>query len=196
MLSKATLKRIPEYLRYLKSVSAQSETISATGLSKELGLGEVQVRKDLASVCGQGKPKIGYRVTDLIRSMERVLSSKSQKEAIIVGAGKLGTALLGYQGFAEYGITVSKAFDVDEKKCGGNVLNMSELKSYCSFHQIELGILTVSPSSAQAAVDEMVKCGIKAIWCFSSSRLKVPSGVIVQYEDLALSLAHLQNRLN
>lgn len=196
MISKATLGRIPAYLKYLRTLPSSVETISATTLARALNLGEVQVRKDLASVCGTGKPKIGYLSADLIRSMDRVLSGKSQKEAIIVGAGKLGAALLSYHGFSEYGITIAKAFDVDADKCGKNVLLTSELKSYCALHQIELGILTVPPNAAQSAADEMVACGIKAIWCFSSSQIKVPKGVVVQYEDLALSLAHLQNKIS
>ena len=153
------------------------------------------MRKDLASVCGKGKPKIGYKVADLIRSMERVLPDKCLKEAIIVGAGKLGAALLGYPGFAEYGLKVAKAFDNDEQKFGNNVLPMSEMKTYCSLHQIELGILTVPAAAAQEATDEMIKSGIRAVWCFSRSQLQVPEGVTVQYEDLALSLAHLQNKI-
>ena len=184
MISKATLSRIPGYLKHLKELPASVTEISATTLARQLSLGEVQVRKDLASVCGKGKPKIGYKVADLIRSMERVLPDKCLKEAIIVGAGKLGAALLGYPGFAEYGLKVAKAFDNDEQKFGNNVLPMSEL-----------GILTVPAAAAQEATDEMIKSGIRAVWCFSRSQLQVPEGVTVQYEDLALSLAHLQNKI-
>ena len=72
---------------------------------------------------------------------------------------------------------------------------MSEMKTYCSLHQIELGILTVPAAAAQEATDEMIKSGIRAVWCFSRSQLQVPEGVTVQYEDLALSLAHLQNKI-
>ncbi len=195
MISKATLSRIPMYLKRLKALPDSATEISATALAKQLSLGEVQVRKDLASVCGKGKPKIGYKVTDLIRSMESVLPDKFQKEAIIVGAGKLGMALLGYAGFSEYGLKVAKAFDNDENKFGDNVLPISEMKSYCLLHQIELGILTVPAAAAQEATDEMIRSGIRAVWCFSHSQLQVPEGVTVQYEDLALSLAHLQNKI-
>ena len=149
MISKATLSRIPGYLKHLKELPASVTEISATTLARQLSLGEVQVRKDLASVCGKGKPKIGYKVADLIRSMERVLPDKCLKEAIIVGAGKLGAALLGYPGFAEYGLKVAKAFDNDERKFGDNVLPMSEMKTYCSLHQSELGILTGPAAAAQ-----------------------------------------------
>ena len=140
MISKATLGRIPAYLKYLRTLPSSVETISATTLARALNLGEVQVRKDLASVCGTGKPKVGYLSADLIRSMDRVLSGKSQKEAIIVGAGKLGAALLSYHGFSEYGITIAKAFDVDADKCGKNVLLVNP---FCAGSQ--------SPESAAGA---------------------------------------------
>ena len=175
MISKAPLGRLPTYLKYLTALPDAVTAISATTLAKELSLGEVQVRKDLASVCGKGKPKVGYEVKDLVVSIKRVISLKPNKEAIIVGAGKLGT-------------------DVDDKKCGGNVLPMSELQSYIRLHQVELGVLTVPAGAAQSAADEMVKGGVRAIWCFSPTAIKVPDGVTVQYENLALSLAHLQNK--
>ena len=195
MISKATLGRLPEYLKYLRALPPSSTEISATTMARELALGEVQVRKDLASVCGNGKPKVGYRVTELTTCMTEILSGTTPREAVIVGAGKLGTALLGFSGFLEYGISVRKAFDVDRGKCGQDILPLDELRSYCSRHRVWLGILTVPPAAAQDAVDEMVRSGIRAIWCFSAQHLRVPGDVTVQYEDLALSLAHLQNRI-
>ena len=195
LISKATLGRLPTYLKYLQSLPPHHTEISATSIARELSLGEVQVRKDLASVCGNGKPKIGYRVSELTDGIENVLSERAPREAIIVGAGKLGTALLGYSGFSDYGINVQKAFDSNKSKCGQNVLPISELRSYCALHQVELGILTVPPAVAQEVADEMVRSGIRAIWCFSSSHLDVPNEVTVQYENLALSLAHLKMQI-
>lgn len=195
MISKATLGRLPGYLKYLRALPPSNSEISATTIARELALGEVQVRKDLASVCGSGKPKVGYRVTELTACMAEILSGTTPREAVIVGAGKLGTALLGFNGFLEYGISVRKAFDVDRSKCGQDILPLDELRSYCLLHRVVLGILTVPPAAAQDAVDEMIRSGIRAIWCFSASHLRVPGDVTVQYEDLALSLAHLQNRI-
>lgn len=195
MISKATLGRLPVYLKFLRGLSSTHTEISATTIAKDLNLGEVQVRKDLASVCGSGKPKVGYPVIALIECMEVILSGNKPREAIIVGAGKLGMALLGFPGFNEYGVSVVKAFDTDPEKWNSSILPMSELQSFCSLHQIELGILAVPPDVADHAAQEMVRSGIRAIWCFSSSHLRVPDNVTVQYENLALSLAHLQNRL-
>lgn len=195
MISKATLGRLPVYLKYLRSLPASHTEISATVIARSLQLGEVQVRKDLASVCGSGRPKVGYPVSALTECMEMILSDSKPREAIIVGAGKLGMALLDFPGFKEYGLNVIKAFDTDPEKWNNNILPMSELQSFCSLHQIELGILTVPPDAADHAAQEMVRSGIRAIWCFSSSHLCVPDNITVEYENLALSLAHLQNRL-
>lgn len=195
MISKATLGRLPMYLRYLRELPPSCPDISATGLARALALGEVQVRKDLGSVCKNGRPKVGYRVTELIAALESALSDKSPREAVIVGAGKLGKALLDFPGFLEYGLKVNKAFDTDAEKWNDNILPIKMLSSYCSLHQIELGILTVPPDAAQQAAKQMVQCGIRAIWCFSASHLDVPENVAVQYENLPLSLAHLQNKL-
>ena len=195
MIPKATLGRLPTYLKYLHSLPSSVKEIPATTVAKELGLGEVQVRKDLSTICGSGKPKVGYDRAELTQSVKDILLGKQKTEAVIVGAGKLGMALLDYPGFAEYGLTVTKAFDAEKTKCSEQVLSMDEFPRYCSLHQVEIGILTVPPSAAQEVAEQMVQSGIRAIWCFSSSHLQVPDFVSVQYENLALSLAHLHNKI-
>lgn len=196
MPSKATLSRLPEYLNYIRCLPAKTQCVSATAIAKGLDLGEVQVRKDLASICGNGKPKTGYCVTDLSAALETALGIRSESEAVIVGAGKLGTALLGFGGFADYGICVRRAFDCNPLIASEKVLPVAELPSYCALHQVEIGIIAVPPSDAQAVADLLVKSGIRAIWCFAVCRLEVPENVTVQYENMALSLAHLKNRIN
>ena len=99
-ISKAALGRVPLYLRYLKSLPPEVQTVSATAVAKELGFGEVQVRKDLALSSSTGKPKVGYVRKELIESLEKILGCKNGG-AVVVGAGKLGTALLSYTGFEE-----------------------------------------------------------------------------------------------
>ena len=198
-ISKATIGRIPVYLKYLKTV-ADSENISATALANGLNLGEVQVRKDLSAVCKSGRPRTGYNKELLISALEDFLGAKVKSNVIIVGAGKLGRALLGYGGFAEYGLNISAAFDSDEKKLTGKgaekpVLPLENLEGYCAENGIEIGIITVPADSAQSICDRLVGCGIKAIWCFAPCALSVPDGVTVQYENMALSLAFLDKKL-
>ncbi len=199
MISRAAMSRLPEYLKYLKSVEESGAVnISATTISKALGYGEVQVRKDLASVSGTGRPRTGYVTSELKGQIESILCPEREIEAVIVGAGKLGRALLGYEGFSEYGISVLTAFDQNPKKrgedvsgIGKNVRHMSEMKDYCREHNVKIGILTVPASAAQSVCDTMTECGIEAILNFAHVRLKVPDGVTVENENLALSLAML-----
>lgn len=111
-ISKSVLKRLPSYLTYLKSLPADGPAnISATALAAALSMGEVQVRKDLALVSDGGRPKVGYMRESLISDIEQFLGYDNTTEAVLIGAGKLGRALLGYSGFAEYGLEIAAAFD-------------------------------------------------------------------------------------
>lgn len=196
-VARATLGRLPLYLQYLKSLPRDGNpTVSATIIAKALGLGEVQVRKDLSSVSGDGKPKIGYVTAELIDKLESFLRLNDRSCAVIVGAGRLGKALLGYGGFADYGLEIVAAFDSDREKIGGNVsdkiiLPIEQLESFCEKEKIRIGIITVPESGAQDICDRMVRSGIRAIWNFAPRTLTVPEGVLLRQENLALSLAYL-----
>lgn len=198
-ISKATLGRLPIYLRYLKSVCDENKNISATHISKALGYGEVQVRKDLGAVSGMGKPKIGYDTRELIEQLENFLGQKSLCQAAIVGAGKLGRALLDYEGFADYGLEISAAFDcentaVRSSETGKPIYPMGEFEGFCYRNDIRIGIITVPKNAAQSICDLMVKSNITAIWSFAPGVLQVPENVSLKQENLALSLAHLNKQ--
>lgn len=190
-ISRATMGRLPAYLSYLETLPHTVGTVSATTVARALELGEVQVRKDLSDVCGAGRPRVGYDVRTLTACIEDALGVHTACEAVIVGAGRLGMALLGFDGFAHFGVTIRRAFDSDPAKMAANVLPIQALTDYCALHQVQIGILTVPADAAQQSADFLVRCGIRAIWCFSPTRLNVPDTVHVRYEDLALSLAHL-----
>ena len=198
-IAKATLGRLPIYLRYLKSVRSASQNISATQLAKALDLGEVQVRKDLASVSGKGRPKTGYKTEELIHQLENSLGQNDNCQVILVGAGKLGRALLDYEGFKNYGIQRVAAFDINEtvhySESGIPIYPLSELQSFCFMNVIKIGIITVSEKAAQEICDLMVKCNISAIWSFARCELIVPENVALLQERLELSLAHLHNKI-
>ena len=199
-LSKAVLKRLPGYLNYLKSLSDDNGVyISATALANARGMGEVQVRKDLAAVSSGGKPKVGYHRESLIDDIEQFLGYDNTHHAVLVGAGKLGLALLGYSGFDAYGLQILAAFDADPAiemtDSGKNVYPMDKLDAFCRANKVRMGIITVPAAYAQEVCDQMIAAGIKAIWNFAPTHLDVPEHILVQNENMATSLAVLSMHL-
>lgn len=197
-ISKSVLKRLPIYLAYLRSLPEGSPVhISATTLANALGMGEVQVRKDLAMVSDGGRPKIGYHRESLMEDISQFLGYDNTTDAILVGAGKLGQALLGYSGFDAYGLNIVAGFDIKPAKTeeGKPILPMENLESFCRCHKVLMGIITVPAAYAQEVCDKLIACGIKAIWNFAHVHLDVPEHILVQNENMATSLAVLSMHL-
>lgn len=200
-VSKQTLQRLPMYLNFLNGLPSDGpKNISATSIADVLGLNQVVVRKDLASISTSGRPKVGYVREELIRELECFLGYDNTYDAIVVGAGKLGKALLSYDGFLKYGLNILAAFDTDEKtvnteEAGKMVLPMDKLEGLCERTKVKIGIVTVPSASAQAVCNLLIKSGILAIWNFANVHLDVPEGILVQNENMAVSLAVLSNHL-
>ena len=203
-ISKSVLKRLPGYLAYLKNMPEDAPThISATALANALGMGEVQVRKDLAMVSDGGRPKIGYQREALIDDIEQFLGYDNTTDAVLIGAGKLGLALMGYKGFDDYGLNILAAFDLNPKQDkteeGKPIYPITKLTQFCRSHKVLMGIITVPAESAQEVANHLIAGGIKAIWNFAPAHLDVPAGILVQYENMATSLAvlsvHLQAQI-
>ena len=202
-ISNQAIKRIPFYLNYLKSaVIDGKQSISAPVIAKALDLNEVLVRKDLAAISRHGgKPKIGYDISDLILDIEGFLGYENVDEAVLVGAGHLGKALLSYQRFAEYGLEIVAAFDADPHLAGSEIHGkkvfpaerITELTSRLS---VRIGIITVPAETAQAVCDQLVAAGVLAIWNFAPVPLNVPADIMVQYVNMAESLAILSHYLS
>ena len=195
-ISKAVLRRLPGYLAFLKGLDVQN--ISATAIATALNMGEVQVRKDLAAVSDGGRPKIGYERVGLMEDISRFLGYDNTTDAILIGAGKLGQALLGYSGFDAYGLNILAAFDtapVVSDTEGRPILPVSAMESFCKTHNVLMGIITVPAEAAQQACDMLISCGIKAIWNFAPVHLEVPANILVQNENMATSLAVLSMHL-
>jgi len=201
-ISIQALQRLPLYLQYLKALPADRDIyISAKVLSSALGFGEIQVRKDLAAVSDGGKPKVGYCAAELIKDIENFLGYDNVNDAVLVGAGKLGKALLSYEGFKAYGLNIVAAFDSDPGKCGidesgKQIFHISKMENLCERMKIEIGIITVPAASAQEVCDILVKSGIRAVWNFAPAHLSVPAGVLLKNENMAASLAVLSKHLS
>jgi len=200
-ISKAALGRITQYLNYLKSLPEDgSPNISSTAIAEELGLNQVQVRKDLACAGNGGKPKIGYIRADLIADIEHFLGHDSVTEAIIVGAGNLGKAFLAYGNFRKYGLNIIAAFDckpdlIGMELAGKPVYDICELETRCREMNVRVGIITAPASEAQTICDCLVKGGVRAIWNFAPTNLTAPKRVVVKNEDMSASIAVLSKML-
>jgi redox-sensing transcriptional repressor len=196
-----TVRRLPGYLLFLKSLKARGrEVVSCTHIADELDLTSIQVRKDLAVTGIVGKPRIGYAVNELIDAVEDFLGWKNTSDAFLVGAGSLGSALLGYGGFQDAGLNLVAAFDVDPSKIGTQihgreVLALDRLHDLASRMHVLIGVLTVPAAAAQDAATQMVMAGMRAIWNYTPVTLEVPEGVIVEDVKLTASLAVLSSRL-
>ena len=199
-VSKQALQRLPLYLNFLKQRDPLSN-VSATIIAQALSLNDVQVRKDLASISQRGRPKIGYITKELINDIEQFLGYDNTQNAVIVGAGNLGRALLSYDGFEKQGLDIVAAFDMDNNKLGEmingkQVMDISKLYNLCQRMKIRLGIITVPAFAAQEVCDRLVEAGVLGIWNFSPVHLNVPENVLVQNENMAFSLAMLSKHLS
>lgn len=201
-ISRKTLERLPTYHHYLEKKREEGAlTISAPTIAADLQLNEVQVRKDIALVSKiAGKPKMGYVTEGLIDDLEEFLGYHNVNQAVLVGAGSLGRALLSYKGFEQYGVEIVMAFDTDPEKCnvkigGKMVFPLDKLENLCHRMNIHIGIVTVPAVSAQEVCDRLVNAGVKAVWNFAPTHIIVPDRVLVQNENMAVSLAALSKYL-
>ena len=196
-----TIRRYPIYLRAIKSMIAAGELhISSAVLADMLGLDPVLTRKDLAMAGVPGKPRRGYPSRELCEAINRSLGLDNATDAVLIGAGSLGMALLGYSGFEEQNLSIVAAFDsnpakISKKFHGVKVRPMEDLARLVRRLQVKIGILTVPNAAAQECADLLVAAGIKGIWNFSPIQLELPESVLVQNVDLAQSLGVLSHTI-
>jgi redox-sensing transcriptional repressor len=192
-----SIRRLPSYLHIIRqALRSGDQYISGTVIAQELNLEPIQVRKDLAITGIVGKPKKGYPVEALVNAIEHFLGWDQNREAVLVGAGNLGSALMGYQEFQLHGLHIVAAFDTDPAKVGSvvhgvKVRAMDNLGKDISEIGAEIAILTVPSPFAQATAESLVAAGITSIWNFTNIKLKVPPHVVVQREDLSSGYALL-----
>jgi redox-sensing transcriptional repressor len=192
-----SVRRLPSYLHIIRQAERGRDFyISGTVIAQELNLEPIQVRKDLAITGIVGKPKKGYPVEELIKAIERYLGWDQNHDAVLVGAGNLGSALMGYQEFQRHGLRMVAAFDTDPQKVGTQVHGvpvraMEDLEEGIKEIKAEIAILTVPSPFAQSTAETLVRAGITSIWNFTNTKLKVPDSIIVQREDLSSGYALL-----
>jgi redox-sensing transcriptional repressor len=197
ILAQPSVRRLPAYLYFIRQAQRNgSQYISGTSIAQELHLEPIQVRKDLAITGITGKPKKGYPVDELIKAIERFLGWDSVQDVILVGAGNLGSALMGHQDFRLHGLHIVAAFDKNPQKIGTTihgvrVLSMDSLETEIRRLGIKVAILTIHSDIAQETTDRLVQAGIRGIWNFTAFKLQVPDWVAVQAENLSSGYAML-----
>lgn len=196
-----SVRRLPAYLRLLRRFQEDGdERVSCTRIAGELSLDATQVRKDLSLTGIAGRPRIGYRIHDLIQAIVVFLGWDRQTEALLVGTGNLGRALLGYEPFGVNGLDIIMAFDVDPARAGTTlfgrpVYGMNELSMRAAERALRVAVLTVPGSVADTVARSLVEAGVTGIWNFTPARLSVPDHVLVEQVDLLSSWAGLSARM-
>ncbi len=202
VVMKSTLSRLPLYYSYVRSLQQRGETnVSSATIAQSLNMNPVLVRKDLAGVSSvTGKPRTGFEIDTLVKDLSDFLGYNKVDEAILVGVGSLGRLLLTNTEFSSMGLDITVGFDKDPDLVGLQIgskyiLPMEKMESYIKRTGVKIGIITVPADQAQNVCDQMVECGILAIWNFAFTLLNVPDGILVKNENLPSSLAMLSHQL-
>jgi redox-sensing transcriptional repressor len=200
-VSTSAVGRLSLYLRILEEVTAAgSVTVSSEELAQRAGVTAAQVRKDLSLFGTFGKRGLGYSVDELLTALRTILGLERRWRVALVGAGRIGAALLGYQAFRRQGFYIEAVFDKDPEKIGQRwyghvVLADSELERVLAEQRIDIAILAVPAEAAQQAVDRVTGAGVRAILNFAPVKLDVPADVAVKHVNMAVELEGLSYAL-
>ena len=195
--SAEVIKRLSLYLRNLKKLREQGiEFISSTEITQFLNVTPCQFRKDLSYFGGFGKRGVGYNVEKLIIELDNILGTNKEWKIALIGAGRLGSALLSFKGFSEFNIKIASAFDVDEKKIGRSlneidVEDIKDLERIISKRKIKMAIICTPPEVSQKIVDRLTKIDVRGILNFAPIVLKTSGDIFVSNVDMACELERL-----
>jgi redox-sensing transcriptional repressor len=188
------IDRLPLYARALAALEASGrEVVSSQELGHQLSVTPAQIRKDLSYFGRFGKQGRGYNVHSLLEELRRILGLNRQWRMALVGTGRLGRAILGYEGFGPQGFRIVEAFDTDASMVGKEVAgltvrNTADLETVLSENPVDIGIVAVPAETAQDAIDRLVKCGVAAILNYAPIAAHVPRSVQIKRVDPVLSL--------
>lgn len=200
-IAESTVRRLSLYLRFLEEFQAQGiDTVSSEALAARGGTTSAQVRKDLSFFGSFGKRGLGYSAPELVTRLRDILGLKQSYQVIVVGAGKIGSALVQYRGFAQRGFHIAAAYDNDPAKVGLKwnglvVRDVKQLDRDLAREPMDIAILSTPAHAAQALAERLVRSGIKAILNFAPVQLLVPAHVAVKNVNMALELEALSYAL-
>ncbi len=201
ILNTPTIRRMPTYLHKLLKMQLEGKTrVSSTELAEYMNIELIVVRKDIALTGISGQRRVGYEIDELIRYIKAYLGWENTIRATLIGAGSLGSALLGYDDFSHYGFVIDTVFDSDAAKVGKlirgcEVFDAATLETRLAGQVPDIAIICVSNAAAQSVADRLVALGVRYIWNFANVALQVPDNVIVQREVIAGGLAMLTVRI-
>ncbi len=197
-----TLERLATYLRYLIDLEASDvETISSTEVERQTGINAAQFRKDLSYFGEFGKPGVGYNVIELQQRIAKILKIDRDQAVVVLGAGNLGSALVGYPGLREHKFHIVGAFDASESKIGKRLWDF-EIKDIASLRDenarlgAKIAIVAVPAQAAQKVADEAIGAGVRALLNFAPIILKVPNRIVVRNVSFLQELAVLSYYLS
>lgn len=200
-IPEATVMRLSIYSRFLHQLMEEGEeTVSSGEIAHGVGVSSAQVRKDLAYFGEFGTRGVGYKVEELYGHLMKILGLDKTWNTIIVGAGKLGSALALYQGFMDRGFKICAILDVDSSKLGSKlgtleVEPLEVLDERVMKQDIRIGVVAVPAAYAQDVTDRLLKAGVRAILNFSPRVLKVPNDIVLRNVDLSVNLEVLSFNL-
>jgi redox-sensing transcriptional repressor len=201
-ISESTVRRLSLYLRLLQEADSVSQpTISSEELAERSGTTSAQVRKDLSVFGSFGKRGLGYSVAELLRNLREILGLDRSWRVALVGAGKIGSALISYQNFQMRGFQIEAVFDSDPAKVGQRwgertILNDRDLEGILAEKTIDMVVVAVPAEAAQGVVDRVVASGVQAVLNFAPVRLRVPDGVALRNVDMVIEMESLAFALN
>jgi redox-sensing transcriptional repressor len=197
--SESTVTRLSHYVRVLAELSAEGvETLASEELAQRCETSAAQVRKDLSFFGAFGKRGKGYAVRELVHELRRILGLEQRWRVALVGAGKIGAALLAYQDFRRQGFDIVAVYDSDPAKVGVEWQGLTVLADAdldASLRGIDIVIVAVPAESAQGVVDRVVASGVRAILNFAPTKLRVPAGVSLKTVNMAIELEGLSYAL-
>ncbi len=201
-IADSTVRRLSAYLRFLEDFEGRGlKTISSDELARRGGTTSAQVRKDLSFFGSFGKRGLGYSVPELAGRLREILGLGRKWKIIIVGAGKIGAALVQYRGFKQRGFQILAAYDNDSAKIGKTmdgipIRDISLLEKDANKEAADIAVLAVPGDHAQTQVNRLVAAGIKAVLNFAPAQLQVPSDVTVKNVNMAMELEGLSYALS
>lgn len=202
ILPEPTIRRLPWYLSYVRMLNnLHVEYVSSTQISKELNVQSSQIAKDLSFLNIRGKTRIGYEVSSLVSELEDFLGFNRHHDAVVIGTGSLGTALMQDHGLENYGLHIVAGFDVREEVIGTRigglpVYDINQLAEWQKEHNVSIAILTVPVERAQETASLAISSGMTALWNFTPYRIKAPGDVIIANTSIYAHLAIIYNRMH